>query len=218
MWIDKIGLISFATAETVEMVVISCLCAIIFGVPLGVWLFVLRNARLLHRPATHAFLGALVNIVRSIPFIILLVAITPFTRFIVGTAIGTAAAMVPLTVSAIPFLARLVESALNEVPVGLIEAALAMGASPLQIVRKVLLPESMSTVVRGVTLTSITLVGYSAMAGAVGGGGLGNVAIMYGYQRFDTEIMVETIIILIAMVQLLQWAGDRLAKRLAHNI
>jgi len=148
----------------------------------------------------------------------LLVAITPLTRLIVGTSIGTTAAMVPLAISAIPFFARLVESAIAEVPVGLVEAALAMGASTAQIVRKVLIPEARSTIVRAITLTLITLVGYSAMAGAIGGGGLGNLAIMYGYERFEVRVMLMTVLILIMMVQLFQWLGDKIAKKLAHNI
>lgn len=218
MWADNIGFLSQATLETLEMVVISSFFAIVLGLPLGVWLFVLRNAKLLYRPKLHDALSAAVNTIRSVPFIILLVAITPLTRLLVGSAIGTLAAMVPLTLSAIPFLARLVESALNEVPIGLVEAALSMGASTLQIVKNVLIPEAMPTIARGITLMSITLVGYSAMAGVVGGGGLGNVAVMYGYQRFDTRIMIVTVVILIVIVQILQWMGDSLAKRLTHNL
>lgn len=212
MWTDKLGLLSNATIQTLEMVFISCLFAVIIGLPLGVFLFITRNAVLFKRPALHSAIGLVVNIVRSIPFIILLVAITPLTRLIVGTSIGTTAAMVPLAISAIPFFARLVESALSEVPVGLIEASVAMGATVLQIVSKVLIPEARATLVRGVTLTLITLVGYSAMAGAIGGGGLGNVAIMYGYERFEINIMIATVVILIAMVQCFQLIGDYIAK------
>jgi D-methionine transport system permease protein len=161
----------------------------------------------------HSALSFVVNMVRSIPFIILLVAITPFTRLVVGTSIGTTAAMVPLAISAIPFFARLVESAISEIPAGLIEAALAMGASVFQIVKKVLIPEARASIIRGITLMLITLVGYSAMAGAIGGGGLGNLAIMYGYERFEIRIMVLTVLVLIIMVQLFQWCGDRIAKK-----
>lgn len=217
MLIEHLGLISNATWETLEMVFISCFFALLFGLPLGVFLFVTRHAQLLKRPVANAVLSFFVNMLRSIPFIILLVAITPITRLIVGTSIGTVAAMVPLAVSAIPFLARLVESALSEVPAGLIEAALAMGATTMQIVTKVLIPEARATIARGVTLTLITLVGYSAMAGAIGGGGLGNVAIMYGYERFETGIMISTVAILIVMVQCFQWIGDGVAKRLAGH-
>lgn len=217
MWTDNLGLISHATWQTVEMVFVSCFFALVLGLPLGVFLFITRHAQLLKRPVANSLLSLIVNVLRSIPFIILLVAITPFTRFVVGTSIGTVAAMVPLAVSAIPFLARLVESALSEIPVGLIEAALAMGATTHQIVCGVLLPEARASIVRGVTLTLITLVGYSAMAGAIGGGGLGNVAIMYGYERFDVTIMIVTVAILIIMVQCLQWIGDIIAKRVAHH-
>lgn len=214
MWIEKTGLLVNATIQTVEMVFISAFFAILLGLPLGVFLFITRNPYLFYKPKTHQLLGSIVNIVRSIPFIILLVAITPLTRLIVGTSIGTVAAMVPLTVSAIPFFARLVESAMSEVPVGLIEAALSMGATIMQTVMKVFIPESRATMIRGVTLMLITLVGYSAMAGAIGGGGLGNLAIMYGYERFETHIMLMTVLILILMVQCLQWLGDWVARKI----
>ena len=217
MLIEHLGLISNAAWETLEMVFVSCFFALLFGLPLGIFLFITRHAQLLQRPVANAVLSFFVNMLRSIPFIILLVAITPLTRIIVGTSIGTVAAMVPLAVSAIPFLARLVESALSEVPAGLIEAALAMGASTTQIITKVLIPEARATITRGVTLTLITLVGYSAMAGAIGGGGLGNVAIMYGYERFETSVMISTVVVLIVMVQCFQWVGDAVAKRLAGH-
>lgn len=214
MLIEKAGLLISATGQTIEMVFISAFFAVIFGLPLGIFLFITRNPHLFYNPKTHSFLGFIVNIVRSIPFIILLVAITPFTRLIVGTSIGTTAAMVPLAISAIPFFARLVESAMSEVSVGLIEAALTMGASTAQIVWKVLIPEARTTIVRGITLMLITLVGYSAMAGAIGGGGLGNLAIMYGYERFEIHIMIFTVLILIAMVQCFQWVGDWVVRQL----
>lgn len=213
MWIEKLGLLGNATFETLEMVFISCFFAILIGLPLGVFLFIIRNSLLLKKPTIHWVLGFIVNIIRSIPFIILLVAITPFTRFIVGTSIGTKAAMVPLAISAIPFFARIVETALGEVSKGLIEAVIAMGATTFQIVIKVLIPEARVSIIHGVTLMLITLVGYSAMAGAVGGGGLGNLAIMYGYERFEVDIMIFTVIILVAMVQLFQWGGEWIARR-----
>lgn len=216
MSMNMIGLILSATWQTVEMVFVSCLFAVVFGLPLGVVLFVTRNAQLLQKPVVHRVIGMIVNILRSIPFIILLVAITPLTRLIVGTSIGTVAAMVPLAVSAIPFFARIVESALSEVPAGLVEASLSMGATVFQIVRRVLIPEAMSSIVRGATLTLITLVGYSAMAGAIGGGGLGNLAIAYGFERFEVGVMVVTVAILVVMVQLMQWAGDYVSRRLSH--
>lgn len=214
---EMTGILLNGLWETLEMVVVSCLFATVVGLPLGVLLFVTQRYQIVSSPILNKALGAIVNIVRSIPFIILMVAIIPFTRLIVGTSIGTQAAIVPLTIAAIPFVARLIESALAEVPSGLIEALESMGATPLKIVRRALLPESMAGIVRGVTLTLITLVGYSAMAGAVGGGGLGDIAIQYGYNRFDVRIMVATIIILVVVVQLLQWIGDLIAKRLAHK-
>lgn len=216
MWTAKLGLLINATWQTLEMVIISCVIAVALGLPLGVILFITRRHDLFEKPVINRILGVTVNIIRSIPFIILLVAITPLTRLIVGTSIGTVAAMVPLTISAIPFFARIVESALSEVPYGLIEASLAMGASILQIVTKVLVPESMAALIRGITLMLITLVGYSAMAGAIGGGGLGNLAIMYGYERFEIDIMIATVAILVIMVQLFQWCGDCIAQKLTH--
>ena len=184
--------------------------------PLGVVLLITRNHHLLPHARIHKILGLITNGVRSIPFIILMVAIIPFTRFIVGTSIGTAAATVPLMIAAIPFVGRLVETAMEQVPWGLVEAAQSMGASPFQIIYKVLLPESLPTIVRGVTLTLIALIGYSAMAGVIGGGGLGDLAIRYGYQRFDVRVMLLTIAVLILFVQLLQMVGDWIAQRLTH--
>jgi len=212
-----IGILINGTWQTILMVIVSCFFAVVFGLPLGILLFVTRRYQILSSPYLNKMLGGIVNIIRSIPFIILMVAIIPFTRLIVGTSIGTIAAIVPLAVAAIPFVARLVESALMEVPVGLIEAAEAMGATPWQIIKKVLVPESMPGLVRGITLTLVTLVGYSAMAGAVGGGGLGDIAIQYGYQRFQVYVMLATVVILVILVQLLQWGGDLIAKRLSHS-
>ncbi|MCB1827740.1 MAG: ABC transporter permease [Coxiellaceae bacterium] len=214
---QMIGFLFESTWQTLEMVLVSCFVAVLFGLPLGVVLLVTRRGHVLEGVSVNRFIAIIVNAVRSVPFIILLVAITPFTRFIVGTSIGTIAAMVPLAISAIPFLARIVESAMEEVPAGLIEASQSMGASPMQIIRYVLVPEAMPGIIRGITLTLITLVGYSAMAGAVGGGGLGDLAIRYGYQRFEVGVMIVTVVILIVMVQLLQWIGDRVALRLAHR-
>ena len=212
MWIE----LTDATLQTLNMVFISSLIAVAAGLPLGVILFVTRNPHLFQKPALHHTLGFIVNMVRSVPFIILLVAITPLTRLIVGTSIGTTAAMVPLALSAIPFFARLVESAISEVAPGLIEAALAMGATTFQIIRKVCIPEAGAAIIRGITLTAITLVGYSAMAGAIGGGGLGNLAIEYGYERFEIRIMIATVVILIVMVQAIQWIGDWISRRCAR--
>ena len=211
---DMIPLLSKALGETVYMVVVSMIVATIIGVPRGVLLHTTSKGQILESPAVNRVVGAIVNAVRSIPFIILLVAIIPFTRLLVGTAIGTTAAMVPLVIAAIPFIGRQVETSLKEVPFGLVEAAQSMGATPAQIIWKVLLPESMSSIVAQLTTVIISLVGESAMAGAVGGGGLGDLAIRYGYQRFRPEIMLATVIILIVLVQLVQFVGNTLAKRL----
>lgn len=206
-----------ATGETVWMVLMSGAIGFVLGVPLGVLLFVTRPGQIEAHPAANAALSLLVNVVRSVPFIILLVAIIPFTRMIVGTSIGTAAAIVPLALGATPFVARIVEGSLMEVPSGLIEAARAMGAHSLQIVWKVLLPEALPGIINGATITLVTLVGYSAVAGAVGGGGLGDLGIRYGYQRFDTAVMIAVVLLLLALVQLLQWAGARAVKALDHR-
>ena len=214
---QMISLLIEALGQTLAMVIVSCALAVLGGLPLGVLLFITRNQGILKGITIHRILGFVVNGVRSIPFIILMVAIIPATRLITGTSIGMVAAMVPLTLSAIPFFARLVEAGLKEVPYGLIEASQAMGASPWQIILKVLLPESLPMLVRGITLTLITLVGYSAMAGAIGGGGLGDLAIRYGYQRFEISVMIYTVLILILLVQLLQYLGDWIAHRLSHH-
>lgn len=213
---EMIGLFFSACWETLLMVLISCAVAVLLGVPLGVILLITGKHHLLPSPRLNKILGLITNGVRSIPFIILMVAIIPLTRLLVGTSIGTAAATVPLTLAAIPFVGRIVEAAMEQVPWGLVEAALAMGATPLQIIYKVLLPESLPTIIRGITLTLIALIGYSAMAGVIGGGGLGDLAIRYGYQRFDIHVMLWTIAILILLVQLLQMTGDLIARKLTH--
>lgn len=217
MSLDMWTQMGVATWQTIAMVLLATLFAVGVGLPFGVLLVVTRDRFFSQQVAVNRIIALIVNIVRSVPFIILLVAITPLTRFIVGTSIGTAAAMVPLAIAAIPFYARIVESSLKEVPDGLKEAAVAMGASPMQIILKVLLPESKTSLIRGATLTIITLIGYSAMAGAIGGGGLGDLAIRYGYQRFETNVMVWTVVVLIVMVQLTQWCGDYFAHRLSHE-
>ena len=211
---DAIPLLTKALTETVYMVVVSMAIATALGVPLGVLLNVTSQGQILESKVINKIIGSIVNAVRSIPFIILMVAIIPFTRFIVGSAIGTTAAMVPLVIASIPFIGRQVETSLKEVPYGLIEAALAMGATPFQIITRVLLPESMPSIVAQLTTVIIALVGESAMAGAIGGGGLGDLAIRYGYQRFRPDIMIATVIVLIVLVQLVQFAGNYLAKSL----
>jgi len=203
--------------ETLLMVGISGVVGALFGVPLGVLLHLTNRGGVLSHPLFNRTIGVVVNAVRSIPFIILLVVVIPFTRFIVGSSIGTTAAVVPLTIAAIPFIARLVESALREVDKGLVEAAQSMGATTGQIVMKVLLPEAMPGIVAGLTITFVSLVGYSAMAGAIGGGGLGDLGIRYGYQRYITEVMVAVVLILIVFVQAVQSFGDWLVRRISHK-
>ena len=211
---DMLPLLTKALGETVYMVVVSMIVASLIGIPLGVLLATTAKGQILECMPLNRAIGAVVNALRSIPFIILMVAIIPFTRFIVGTSIGTTAAMVPLVLASIPFIGRQVETSLREVPAGLVEAALSMGATPYQIVRRVLLPESMPSIVAQLTTVVIALVGESAMAGAIGGGGLGDLAILYGYQRFRPDIMIATVVILIVLVQIVQFLGNRLANGL----
>ena len=211
---DMLPLLTKALGETVYMVVVSMIVASLIGIPLGVLLATTAKGQILECMPLNRANGAVVNALRTIPFIILMVAIIPFTRFIVGTSIGTTAAMVPLVLASIPFIGRQVETSLREVPAGLVEAALSMGATPYQIVRRVLLPESMPSIVAQLTTVVIALVGESAMAGAIGGGGLGDLAIRYGYQRFRPDIMIATVVILIVLVQIVQFLGNRLANGL----
>ena len=202
-----------ATWETIYMVAVSLSIATLFGLPLGVLLATSGRGELFEALWFQRVFGPLVNATRSVPFIILAVAIIPFTRFVVGTSIGTSAAIVPLTVAAIPFIARIIEGAMREVDGGLIEAAQALGARPVQVVTKVLLPEALPGIIHGLTLTAVTLIGYSAMVGAVGAGGLGDLGIRYGYQRFRPDVMAAVVITLIVVVQAVQSFGDYLARK-----
>ncbi|MBP7212980.1 MAG: ABC transporter permease [Anaerolineaceae bacterium] len=202
---------------TIYMVGVSTLFTVIFGLPLGVLLVLTDKEGLLPRPGLNRVLSFIVNLARSIPFIILLVLLIPFTRALVGTSIGPTATIVPLTIAAVPFFGRVVESSLREVPRGLIEAAQSMGSSLWQTVSKVLISESMPGLILGVSLTFISLVGYSAMAGAVGGGGLGDLAIRYGYIRNETDVMLVIVVLLLILVQGVQWLGDSLAARLSKK-
>ena len=215
---EMIRLVAASTGETLYMVAVAALIATLLGLPLGVFLATSGRGELFAAPWANRVLGAVVNATRSTPFIILVVAIIPFTRLIAGTSIGTSAAVVPLTVAATPFIARLIEGAIREVDQGLIEAARAFGASPLQIVRKVLIPEALPGIVLGLTLAIVSLLGFSAMVGAVGGGGLGDLGIRYGYQRFMPEMMLAVVVVLIVLVQAVQSIGDRLARRLNKRI
>jgi D-methionine transport system permease protein len=214
---ELIDLFISSFGETLMMVGISGLLGAVFGVPLGIALHLTERKGILPNLAFNRIAGLLVNAVRSTPFIILLVAVIPFTRFFVGTSIGTAAAIVPLTIASAPFIARLVETALREVDHGLVEAAQAFGATPLQIVFKVLVPEALPGLLLALTLAVVSLLGYSAMVGAVGGGGLGDLGIRYGYQRFLPEVMLAVVLILIVFVQLVQTLGDVLVRRLSHR-
>lgn len=214
---EMIGLLISSFWETLEMVIASTAIAFLLGLPLGIILFLAKKNKLWNKPIFYRVLSGFVNAMRSIPFIILMVAIIPLTRVLVGTSIGTFAAIVPLSLCAIPFFARLTETALEEISGSLIEASQAMGASLWQIIYYVLIPESLPSLIRAITLTAITLVGYSAMAGAIGGGGLGDLAIRYGYERFEVGVMVLTVLVLIALVQLIQFLGDLFASKLSHE-
>lgn len=214
---ELIDLFVSSFGETLMMVVISGLVGSVLGIPLGIALHLTDRDGILPNTAFNRIAGLLVNAVRSTPFIILLVAVIPMTRFFVGTSIGTSAAIVPLTIAAAPFIARLVETALREVDHGLVEAAQAMGATTWQIIYKVLVPEAFAGIVAGLTITFVSLVGYSAMAGAIGGGGLGDLGIRYGYQRFLPEVMLAVVLILIVFVQAVQSLGDLLVRKLSHR-
>ncbi|WP_371126669.1 methionine ABC transporter permease [Bosea sp. (in: a-proteobacteria)] len=213
-----LALIGQATLDTLQMVAVAAGLGTVLGLPLGVFLATSKRGELFAAPLVNTLLGTLVNATRSTPFIILVVAIIPFTRLIAGTSIGTQAAIVPLTVAATPFIARLIEGAIREVDQGLVEAARSMGATPLQIVRKVLVPEALPAIALGLTLAIVSLIGFSAMVGAVGGGGLGDLGIRYGYQRFMPEVMAAVVAVLIVLVQTVQTIGDHLARRLNKRL
>lgn len=208
-----INLLLKSLAETLYMLSISAVLAAIIGIPLGILLVVTEKNNILSCSMLNKPLSFLINMVRSIPFIILMVAIIPLTRLVAGTSIGTTAAIVPLTLAAIPYTARMVETSIREIPSGLIEAAESMGATPIQIICKVLIPEALPSVIQNITVAIVTLIGSSAMAGTIGGGGLGDLAIRYGYQRFQADVMIATILVLIVIVQLIQWAGNFLSKK-----
>lgn len=203
--------------ETIFMTFVSGFFGFVLGLPTGIVLFITRKGQLLEHTTYHRLLSGLVNIFRSIPFIILIVWMIPFTRALVGTSIGMSAALVPLSIGAAPFIARLVENSLLEIPPGLIETARAMGASPFQIIKKILLPEALPSLVNNATITLITLVGYSAMGGALGAGGLGQVGYQYGYIGYDAFIMNSVLLLLVALVFIIQFAGDILSKKYNHR-
>ncbi|BBG59854.1 methionine ABC transporter permease MetI [Providencia rustigianii] len=212
-----ISLLISGTIDTIIMTFVSAILGFILGIPTGVLLYVTRRGQVMENTALYSVISAVVNVFRSIPFIILLVWISPFTKFIVGSAIGIEGAIVPLTVGAIPFIARMVENALLEVPSGLIEASRAMGATPLQIISKVLLPESLPGLINAATITLIMLVGYSAMGGAVGSGGLGQIAMQYGYYTYNPVVMNTVLVLLIVLVFVIQFTGEYLMKKVSHK-
>ncbi|MGM0502375.1 MAG: methionine ABC transporter permease [Bacillota bacterium] len=215
--IKDLDLMIAGVQQTLYMVGVSMLISTIFGVPLGVGVVVTEKDNILSNKYLNFILSGIINIVRSIPFIVLMVALIPFTRLLVNTSIGTTAAVVPLTIAAIPFIGRIVESSLKEVDNGVIEAAESMGATPWEIITKVLLPEALPSLTLGLTITAITLIGFSAIAGAIGAGGLGDIAVRYGYHRFETVIMVKTVLLLIILVQGVQTLGNWIANKLDHK-
>lgn len=206
-----------AAVETLYMVLVALAVSILFGIPLGVYLWNSSPSGLRPQPAANRIVGTIVNVVRSLPFVILMVLLLPVTRIVVGTTLGATASIVPLAIGAIPFLARLVEASLREVSAGKLEASIVCGASKWQTIRKALLPEALPSLVSAFTTTAITLVAYSAMAGLVGGGGLGYLADAYGYKRFDLPVLIVATILLVLIVQAFQVIGDRVSRRLDHR-
>lgn len=209
--------IAEGTGATLTMLGFSTLFAVLIGLPIGVILFLTSRGQLLENRAFYSIASIVVNILRSVPFIILMILLIPFTKLIVGTSLGVLGAIPPLVIGAAPFFARLVETSLREVDKGVIEAAQSMGASNWQIVWNVLLPEARSGLIAAITITTVTLVSYTAMSGVIGGGGLGDLAIRYGYQRFQTDVMIVTVVILLVLVQILQSFGDRLVLKFSRK-
>ena len=213
-----IQLLITGIGETLYMVVISTVAAYVFGIPLGVIMYITDKKGICRNRAINLVVGVIINIIRSVPFLILLVAILPFTRLVVGTTIGPTATIVPLIVAAIPFVARMVESSLKEVDGGVIEAAKAMGSSNFQIITRVLLPEAKPSLLVGLTIAITTILGYSAMAGFTGGGGLGAIATNYGYYRYQKDVMLITVAVLVIIVQIFQETGIRIVNKLDKRL
>lgn len=210
-------LLPIETLNTLYMVFVSTLISVIIGLPVGILIVISEKGHIKEMTRLNLVLSTVVNIGRSFPFIILMVAILPFTRLLAGTTLGTTAAIVPLSIAAAPFVARVIETSIKEISKGIIEAAVSMGSNIYEIIIKVLIPEALPSIVLGITLTIVNLIGYSAMAGTMGGGGLGKVAIQYGYQRYNSFLMIVTVIELIILVQLIQWLGNKIAKKLNKN-
>lgn len=211
---DILTLVLESTLQTLVMVFFSTIFALLVGFPLGVILSVTSATGITPKPVLNLVLSRIIDVMRSFPFVILMIVLLPFTRLILGTAIGTTATIIPLSIAAMPFVARITETALNEVDPGMIQAARAMGSTNWQIIYKVIIPEALPSVVSGITLTIITLVSYSAMAGTLGGGGLGDLAIRYGYQRFRTDVMIISVIVIIILVALIQFIGSRISTNM----
>ncbi len=211
---DVLPLLGVALLETIYMVVLSTLAALVLGLPLGIALVVTAEGHISELPKLNHILGTVVNIFRSFPFIILIVILLPLSRFMVGTTLGSTAAVVPLAIGSAPFLARIIENSLKEVERGKIEAALAIGAKPLTIIWKVLIPEALPSLIRGITLAIITITGFTATAGAIGAGGLGSLAIRFGYMRYRNDVLIATVVVLVLMVEGIQWTGNFIARRL----
>ena len=210
-------LVGTSTLQTLVMVALSTVFALLVGFPLGVLLNVTNKFGITPHPVFNAVLSRIIDVLRSFPFVILMIVLLPFTRLVLGTAIGTAATIIPLSIAAAPFVARITETALNEVDPGMVQAARAMGSTNWQIIYKVLIPEALPSVTSGITLTIINLIGYSAMAGTLGGGGLGDLAIRYGYQRFRTGIMLAAVVVIIILVAVIQWIGTRLTNKILQK-
>ena len=210
-WSTLVQLVGTATGQTLIMVFFSTLFSFILGAPLGVLLCITAEGNLMPRPVLHQLIDRVVNVLRSFPFIILMILLFPLSRILAGTSIGTPAAIIPLSIAAAPFAARVIETALKEVDPGVVQAARAMGSTDFQIIVKVLLPEALPSLTAGITLTIINLIGYSAMAGAIGGGGLGDLAIRYGYQRFRPDVMAVSVIVILILVEIIQAVGTKLS-------
>jgi len=212
---DKIiSLLLPAFNETIYMVLFSAIFSLIIGIPTGILLYVTKPGNLMPMNKLNKVLDLIINIGRSFPFIILMILVLPISRFIIGTTIGSTASIVPLSISAAPFVARIIEGAVSEVDRGIIEASISLGASKFEIITKVLIPEAFPSLIHGITLTIINLIGYSAMAGAIGGGGLGDVAIRYGYQRFQVDIMIISVVSIIILVQIVQFTGNTIVSNI----
>nr|WP_181367089.1 methionine ABC transporter permease [Dickeya dianthicola] len=216
-WDDFFPIMLNATLETLYMVGLAALFTVLVGLPTGVLLFISRQSGIMPLPRVNAVLGGVINLGRSLPFVVLLIALIPFTRWVVGTTLGSTAAVVPIAVGAFPFFARIVENALDEVDSGRVEAIVSMGGTVWHVITKALLPEALPSILAGITLTVVMLIGFSSMAGGIGGGGLGDLAIRYGYQRFNQQVMAGTVIVLVLLVQLVQSLGDRLVRSLAYR-